>query len=102
MAGRLSGRALPPTDRQVEVLRAYVTAGTHAGAARQLGVSLRTVQAHLAALRSRLGVHNEAQAVYVLWLGYRDHLVTCPKRHHDECLPDMAETVVSLRGRRLV
>ena len=98
MVGRLSGRALPPTERQVEVLRAYVTAGSHAAAAHDLGVSVRTVQAHLAALRSRLGVHNEAQAVYVLWLGYRDHVASCPKAHHEACMPDMAQTVVSLRA----
>lgn len=81
------------------MLRAYVAAGTHAGAARDLGVSVRTVQAHLAALRSRLGVHNEAQAVYALWLGYRDHAESCPRPHHEDCMPDMAETVVSLGGR---
>lgn len=86
---RGSGRALPPTVRQIDVLRAYVSAGTHAAAAAQLGLSHRTVQAHLAALRTRLGVHNEAQAVYVLWLGYRDHLPRCKERSHEGCMPDL-------------
>lgn len=86
MGDRTSGARLQPTARQVEALRAYVRAGSHAAAARHLGVSARTVQAHLAALRVRLGVHNEAQAVYVLWLGYRDHMEDCPREHHEECL----------------
>jgi DNA-binding NarL/FixJ family response regulator len=82
---RQTGQALPPTRRQLEVLRAYVQAGTHFDAAQLLGLSIRTVEAHLAALRIRLGVHNEAQAVYVLWLGYRDHAATCSEAHHEEC-----------------
>jgi DNA-binding CsgD family transcriptional regulator len=94
MAGRWTGHALPPTKRQVEVLRAYVLAGSHLDAARRLDVSVRTVQAHLTALRSRLGVHNEAQAVYVLWLGYRDHVGECSQPHHESCMPDMTRMVV--------
>lgn len=86
---RRYGQTLPPTRRQLEALRAYVQVGTHHEAGRLLGVSVRTVQAHLGALRARLGVHNEAQAVYVLWLGYRDHIATCAKEHHEECMPDI-------------
>lgn len=82
---RHSGQTLAPTKRQLEVLRAYVREGTHLDAARLLGLSVRTVEAHLGALRIRLGVHNEAQAVYVLWLGYRDHAATCAEAHHEEC-----------------
>lgn len=44
------------------------------------------VQAHLAALRSRLGVHNEAQAVYATWLGFRDHVAECGLTQHGDCL----------------
>lgn len=91
---RGSGRALPPTGRQIDVLRAYVIAGTYAAAATRLGLSERTVQAHLAALRTRLGVHNEAQAVYVLWLGFRDHLSECGERDHEPCLPDLGSATV--------
>ena len=76
------------------MLLAYVSAGSHLDAARRLDVSVRTVQAHLTALRMRLGVHNEAQAVYVLWLGYRDHLEDCAELHHEACMPDLARTVV--------
>ena len=95
MAGtRGSGQALPPTGRQIDVLRAYVMGGTYAAAAARLGLSERTVQAHLASLRSRLGVHNEAQAVYVLWLGYRDHLSACVEPQHETCLPDLSGATV--------
>lgn len=82
----------------MDVLRTYVVAGSHAAAARALGLSTRTVQAHLTALRARLGVHNEAQAVYVLWLGYRDHLDQCPNLHPNECLPDLNEAFIQYRG----
>lgn len=86
---RGAGDPLAPTTRQIEVLRAYVRAGTHQAAARLLGLSARTVQAHLTTLRSRLGVHTEAQAVYVLWLGYRDHLGQCEKASHQACMPSL-------------
>jgi DNA-binding CsgD family transcriptional regulator len=89
MASRDTGQAPPPTARQLEVLRAYVRAGSHHEAGQLLGLSARTVQAHLSGLRSRLGVHNEAQAVYVLWLGYRDHVETCAEIHHETCMPDL-------------
>jgi DNA-binding CsgD family transcriptional regulator len=94
MAGKDAGRALPPTARQLEVLRVYVATGTHVEAGQQLGLSVRTVQAHLAALRTRLGVHNEAQAVYVLWLGYRDHVDGCREAHHETCMPDLGGSFV--------
>lgn len=86
-ADRQAGQPLAPTERQIEVLRAYVLCGSHSAASIRLGLSTRTVQAHLAALRSRLGVHNEAQAVYVLWLGYRDHLAQCGAVDHQACVP---------------
>jgi DNA-binding CsgD family transcriptional regulator len=78
---------LPPTDRQLESLRAYVRHGSHAAAARAMGVSERTLKNHLAALRERLNVRTTAQSVYVLWMGYRDHVHTCRKKSHDACLP---------------
>ena len=78
-----------PTERQLDVLRAYVQGGSHAAAAARLGISVHTVQAHLAALRLRLGVHNEAQAVYVTWLGFRDHLASCVEDRHEGCVPKM-------------
>lgn len=86
MPGReITGQPLMPTRRQIEVLRAYVAAGTQHDAAEVLGIAARTVEAHLAALRLRLGVHNEVQAVYALWLGYRDHASRCDHAHHEEC-----------------
>jgi len=78
---------LPLTLRQVDVLRAYAQSGSHAATAARLGISIHTVQAHLTALRSRLGVHNETQAIYVMWRGYRDHLAACGREDHEACLP---------------
>lgn len=91
-SSRAVGEALFPTERQLDVLRAYVRAGTHEAAAKLLGLSTRTVQAHLSALRSRMGVHNEAQAVYALWLGYRDHLSQCKATAHEACMPPVGAT----------
>jgi hypothetical protein len=54
-----------------------------------MGVSERTLKSHLATLRQRLNVQTTAQAVYVLWLGYRDHLLTCPYLAHHDCVPDI-------------
>lgn len=54
--------------------------GSHAAAASEMGISVHTVQAHLTALRTRLGVHNETQAIYVMWLGFRDHLAELTAR----------------------
>lgn len=87
---RGAGSVLTPTGRQLQALRAYVRAGTHEAAGALLGISPRTVQAHLGALRGRLGVHTEAQAVYVLWLGYRDHVDNCDLAEHAGCMPDLA------------
>lgn len=84
------GSFLPPTERQINVLRAYVEYGTHDDAARALGIGHRTVKSHLAALRARLGVHNEAQAVYVLWLPFRDHVAACERVSHESCLRAVA------------
>lgn len=95
---RRTGHALPPTDRQLEVLRSYVKTGTDLGAARHLGISERTVEAHLNALRSRLRVHNDAQAVYALWLGYRDHIRRCGKEHHEGACPRSTEFGHDLDG----
>jgi DNA-binding CsgD family transcriptional regulator len=79
------GGELAPTRRQYEVLASYVRWGSHAAAAAKLAISPKTVESHMAALRARLGVHNEAQAVHVLWLGYAKHVRSCPRRHHAAC-----------------
>jgi hypothetical protein len=83
----MSTEPLRPTTRQLDVLWMYVHHGSHAAAASGLGISVHTVQAHLTTLRSRLGVHNEAQAVYVMWLGFRDHVAACLLSDHGRCLP---------------
>ena len=58
-----------PTRRQLEVLRAYIAAGSVATAAYQLGISETTVRRHLSGLYRRTGCVNAAQAAY--WLGTR-------------------------------
>jgi DNA-binding NarL/FixJ family response regulator len=59
----------PPTRRQLEVLRAYIRAGSVAAAAYELGISETTVRQHLSGLYRRTGCLNAAQAAY--WLGTR-------------------------------
>jgi DNA-binding CsgD family transcriptional regulator len=54
---------LPLTDRELEVLRAYVRAGSAKVAAHELGLSPHTVKAHLARARERAGVDATVQLV---------------------------------------
>jgi DNA-binding NarL/FixJ family response regulator len=56
----------PPTRRQLEVLRAYIRAGSVAATVHELGVSETTVRQHLSGLYRRTGCA-VAQAAY--WLG---------------------------------
>jgi DNA-binding NarL/FixJ family response regulator len=60
-----------PTRRQLEVLRAYILAGSVAAAAYELGISETTVRQHLSGLYRRTGCVNAAQAAY--WLGTGCH-----------------------------
>ncbi len=84
-------RPLAPTARQLQALRAYLNHGSQLHAASALDMSERTLKNHLAALRARLDVHTNAQAVYVLWLGYRDHTGSCKRTSHADCLPALNE-----------
>ena len=59
-----------PTRRQLEVLRAYIRAGSVAAAAYELGISETTVRQHLSSLYRRTGCLNAVQAAY--WLGVGD------------------------------
>ena len=56
-----------PTRHQLDVLRAYIQAGSVAAAAYELGISETTVRQHLSGLHRRMGCVNAAQAAY--WLG---------------------------------
>ena len=56
-----------PTRRQLEVLRAYIRAGSITAAAYELGISETTARQHLSSLYRRTGCLNAAQAAY--WLG---------------------------------
>jgi DNA-binding NarL/FixJ family response regulator len=55
-----------PTRRQLEVLLAYIAAGSIAAAAYELGISELTARQHLSGLYRRLGCLNASQAAY--WL----------------------------------
>jgi DNA-binding NarL/FixJ family response regulator len=56
-----------PTRRQLEVLRAYIAAGSVAAAAHELGIAETTARQHLSGLYRRTECLNIAQAAY--WLG---------------------------------
>ncbi len=56
-----------PTRRQVDVLRAYIAAGSIAATAYELDVAESTARQHLSGLYRRTGCLNAAQAPY--WLG---------------------------------
>ena len=60
----------PPTRRQLEVLRAYIAAGSIAAAAFELGSNETTARQHLSGLYRRTGCLHAAQAAY--WLGWSD------------------------------
>jgi DNA-binding NarL/FixJ family response regulator len=64
-----------PTRRQLEVLRAYIEAGSVAAAAHELGISETTVRQHLSGLYRRTGCLNAAQAAYWLGAGDSDRIV---------------------------
>ena len=61
-----------PTRRQLEVLRAYVSAGSIAAAAHELGISETTARQHLSGLYRRTGCLNAAQAAYRLGMSQLD------------------------------
>ena len=58
-----------PTRRQLEVLRAYIRAGSVAAAAYELGIRETTVRQHLSELYRRTGCLNAAQAAFMLGRG---------------------------------
>ena len=59
-----------PTRRQLEVLRAYIAAGSIAGAAQRLDIAESTARQHLSGLYRRTGCLNVAQAAYGLGAGH--------------------------------
>jgi DNA-binding NarL/FixJ family response regulator len=62
-----------PTRRQLEVLRAYIRAGSVAAAAYELGISETTARQHLSGLYRRAGCLNAAQAAYLLGQAEASH-----------------------------
>ena len=55
-----------PTRRQVEVLRAYIAAGSITAAAHELDIAESTARQHLSALYRRTGCSSAVQAAYRL------------------------------------
>lgn len=64
--GRVICLVREPTPRQVEVLATYVAVGSPKRAGARLGISPRTVGAHLANMRRDRRVCTTAQLVYLL------------------------------------
>jgi DNA-binding CsgD family transcriptional regulator len=78
-----------PTRRQLEVLRAYIAAGSIAAAAYKLGISETTVRQHLSGLYRRTGCLNAAQAAYALGISERSsRRVTEGDLLHGDRLPE--------------
>ena len=73
-----------PTRRQLEVLRAYIRAGSVAAAAYELGIGETTVRQHLSGLYRRTGCINAAQAAYWLGRGVLVHSATTILEAHAE------------------
>ena len=78
-----------PTRRQLEVLRAYIRAGSVAAAAYELGIGETTVRQHLSGLYRRTGCVNAAQAAYWLGSGERGGAVSRDARSGDEGRPSL-------------
>lgn len=60
-----------PTRRQVEVLHAYILAGSVAVAAHKLGIRESTARQHLSGLYRRTGCQNAVQAASLLGASQR-------------------------------
>lgn len=85
-----------PTRRQLEVLRAYIRAGSVAAAANELGIGETTVRRHLSGLYRRAVCVNAAQAAY--WLGTRD----LTKREIIPLAPNEADRARAWSDRRVM
>jgi DNA-binding NarL/FixJ family response regulator len=59
------------TDRELQILQALTDGCTARCAGRRLGISGRTVEAHLQNIYGKLGVHNRIQALRVVALAGR-------------------------------
>lgn len=116
--GRRQGRLMVatsrqrPTLRQVEVLRAYIAAGSIVGAAAQLEIAESTARQHLSGLYRRCGCSNATQAAYLL--GRADTNGTgrvltswpegypggCQLKHHARCCASRASAQSGSDGTR--
>jgi DNA-binding NarL/FixJ family response regulator len=79
MTAVLSPARRQPTRRQLEVLRAYIAAGS-AAAAYELCISETTARQHLSGLYRRTGCLNAAQAAYLLGTRQLDRDATPHRR----------------------
>jgi len=57
--------ALPITERELQTLRAIANGKTNKGAALEMGISERTVKAHLTSVYNKLGVDSRAAAIAI-------------------------------------
>jgi len=64
-AGSGAGSGVPLTEREIEVLEAAASGARSKEIARQLGISERTVKAHLASIYNKFGVDSRAAAIAV-------------------------------------
>ena len=89
MNAGLSPPRQSPTRRQLEVLRAYIAAGSIAAAAYELGITETTARQHLSGLYRRTGCLNAAQAAYLLGTRQLD----------SDATPDASEPVLGTTRR---
>ena len=72
-----------PTRRQLEVLRAYIAAGSITAAAHELDIAESTARQHLSGLYRRTGCLNAAQTAYWLGSGESARRRLLPNGHRD-------------------
>lgn len=69
-----------PTRRRLDVLRAYIEAGSVAVAAHHVGITESTARQLLSQLYRRVGCLNAAQAAYLLGSGAFGRAAAVPSR----------------------
>jgi DNA-binding NarL/FixJ family response regulator len=62
-----SGRSLPLTDRELEVVRAIARGRTNQEVAAELFISLSTVKSHLSGIQTKLGLRNRVEVAAWAW-----------------------------------
>lgn len=82
------------TDREIEVLRVIAAGKTSPETARQLGLSRRTVDSHVAAMLRKAEVRNRGELLAVVVAhGLIDLSIGAPRWTGRSCLPIPLQTV---------